>query len=231
MISYLLTNDDGIDADGLKALEQVFHENNLVVAPIRGMSLCSHQVTTDRPLKMESRGPKRYAVDGTPADCVRLAFKTVLKSSEEACWVLSGINSGGNMGVDIYHSGTVAAVREATFHGYSGVAFSQYLKRGHEPDWGWSARQAGRVWERILQRSSGCERESLFWNVNLPPLDRGDSSDPEIVFCGVSRQPLPVDYQETAGGWKYSGVYSERAREKGSDIDHVFSGRIAVTLL
>lgn len=226
MISYLLTNDDGMGAEGLESLERVFLENRIIVAPMKGMSLCSHQVTTDIPLVIEKREEGRYAVSGTPADCVRLAIQTLSKPLDKGCWVMSGINRGGNLGVDIYHSGTVAAVREATFHGYNGIAFSQYVRRDSKIDWDWSTRQAARVWELISTQNL---LAGHFWNVNLPHLQEGDNSDPAIIFCGVSKRPLPLAFEQTVDGWKYSGVYSQRLSEKGSDVDHVFSGRIAVS--
>src|SRR5262245_16337136 len=101
---FLLSNDDGVDAPGLQAL---FHAaarigEPVVVAPTEALSGCSHRVTTSGPLRLVRRGPDRYAVDGTPADCVRVALHQVVR---DRVWILSGINAGGNLGVDVYHSG------------------------------------------------------------------------------------------------------------------------------
>ena len=127
----LLTNDDGIDAPGLTALETAcrgWARRVLVVAPKDPHSGCGHRETTDRPLVLEQVGLDRFHVDGTPADCVRLALTTLLRPAgggdaggdpldrPQVDWVLSGINAGGNLGVDIHHSGTVAAAREAALH-------------------------------------------------------------------------------------------------------------------
>src|SRR5262245_53768028 len=126
----LLTNDDGIDAPGLRALLAAAQPlgEPVVVAPARAHSGCSHRVTTDGPFRVAAR-PDGFAVEGTPADCVRVALHDV---APDIAWVLSGINAGGNLGADVYHSGTVAAVREAVLHGLPGVALSQYRKRGME---------------------------------------------------------------------------------------------------
>src|SRR6516225_2098900 len=130
----LLTNDDGIDAPGLQALcdaAAAFGER-VVAAPVDVLSGCSHRVTTDDPIRISPREPGRYAVAGTPADCVRVALHDL---APDAAWVLSGINQGANLGADVWHSGTVAAVREAVLHGIPGIALSQYHKRGQTHDW------------------------------------------------------------------------------------------------
>src|SRR5437764_14701467 len=130
MMKLLLTNDDGIDAPGLAALLAAARPlgEPVLVAPLAAHSGCSHRVTTDGPIRVEHR-PAGFAVEGTPADCVRVALHDIVR---DAAWVLSGINAGGNLGADVYISGTVAAVREAVLHGYPGVAVSQYRKRGRE---------------------------------------------------------------------------------------------------
>src|SRR5262245_34502298 len=113
---FLLTNDDGYDAPGLAALAEAadLFAPSATVAPLSNWSVCAHRVTTDKPLRIEHRGEQSWAIDGTPADCVRLAM---VKLAPAFDWCLSGLNHGGNLGADVYHSGTVAAVREAVLHG------------------------------------------------------------------------------------------------------------------
>src|SRR5690348_6939518 len=125
----LLTNDDGIDAPGLNALYQaaVLLGEAILVGPLEAHSGCSHRVTTGKPIRVERQGSNRFAVAGTPADCVRLALYDLVR---EVDWVLAGVNEGGNLGADVHHSGTVAAVREAVLHGRPGIALSQYHKSG-----------------------------------------------------------------------------------------------------
>src|SRR5262249_7116594 len=108
----LLTNDDGIEAPGLRALADAAAAlgASVAVAPRHAHSGCGHRVTTDAPIRLIPHGPDWYALDGTPADCVRVGLHSVVP---EADWVLAGLNEGGNLGVDVHHSGTVAAVREA----------------------------------------------------------------------------------------------------------------------
>jgi 5'-nucleotidase len=220
----LLTNDDGIDAPGLEALRAAAAElgRPVVVAPRDALSGCSHQVTTDGPIRVEERGSGRFAVAGTPADCVRVALHRLVP---DAAWVLSGINAGGNLGADVWHSGTVAAVREAVLHGWAGVALSQYRKRGLTVDWRRAAAWATRVVRDLLTRP---RRPGAFWNVNLPHVEAG-APDPAIVFCRLDPTPLPVSYREDVGGLVYDGDYHQRRREPGADVDVCFGGRIAVT--
>ena len=130
----LLTNDDGIDAEGLNCLRQAVEGDVWVVAPGEEASECGHRITTRQPLRLEQRGARDWAVFGSPADCVRIAIKHLFPDIEFD-WVMSGVNQGGNLGVDIYYSGTVAAVREATFSGLRSIAFSHYIKRGMAIDW------------------------------------------------------------------------------------------------
>src|SRR5438094_9993167 len=147
----LLTNDDGIDAPGLEALLNSARSlgDPVVVAPAEPQSGVSHAVTWHEGVRIEPRGDKRFAIHGTPADCTRLGLMTLVP---DAKWVLSGINHGGNLGADVYYSGTVAAVREAVLHGWPGIALSHYRKKGFDYDWPRASRWAGRVLADLLAR-------------------------------------------------------------------------------
>src|SRR5262245_33170408 len=130
----LLTNDDGIDAPGLEALGRAAAALGQIVtvAPCHGHSGCSHRVTTDQPLRVRAHRPDRWAVEGTPADCVRVGLHAL---APDAAWVLAGLNDGGNLGADVHLSGTVAAVREGVLLGRPGVAVSHYRRGGRLIDW------------------------------------------------------------------------------------------------
>src|SRR5438128_9495066 len=144
----LLTNDDGILAPGLQALFKTALQlgDPVVVAPVEALSGCSHRVTTDGPLLVERREPGRYALDGTPADCVRVGLHRL---APDSTWVLSGINAGGNLGADVWHSGTVAAAREAVLHGWPSIALSQYRKKALAFDWDRSVSWVARLVREI----------------------------------------------------------------------------------
>jgi 5'-nucleotidase len=223
-MTIILTNDDGIDAPGIRALQLAVQGKGIIVAPKEQFSGCGHQITTQKPIHLEKRSPQEYAVGGTPADCTRLALTHLVPLGE---WVLSGINAGGNLGVDVYISGTVAAVREAAIHGVKGIALSHWIKRPLVIDWERAALLTAQVLPILFEK--GLPTAS-FWNVNLPHL-APDSPDPEIVFCEPSRDPLPVDYQVEGELYHYQGQYIQRDRTPGTDVDVCFSGNIAVTLI
>lgn len=225
----LLSNDDGIDAAGLAALRAVAEahfDEVWIVAPVSQMSQIGHRVTTDTPIRYERRGVRAFAVDGTPADCVRVALAHLLPVRPD--WVLSGINHGGNLGRhDFVISGTVAAAREAAFQGIPGVTLSHYLRRGLAVDWDRAAGRVAAMLPGLLAEPPGAGH---FWNVNLPHPAPGEP-EPQVVRCEQERHSLHVLYREDEPGvLHYAGDYHERARVSGSDVDVCFGGHIAVTL-
>ena len=218
----ILTNDDGIDAPGIRALSQAVNGKGIIVAPKEHQSGCGHKVTTYRPIHLDRRSENEYAVDGTPADCTRLALTQISKNVK---LVLSGINAGGNLGVDAYISGTIAAVREAAIYGIPGIAISHWIKKPLVIDWEVATRLTARVLEDLSERPIA---PKSFWNVNLPHLEPG-APEPEIVFCKASTCPLPVNYRVEGNKYYYQGEYAKRDRAPGTDVDVCFSGNIAVT--
>jgi len=223
-MKFLLSNDDGIEAHGLTALREACGSfgQSIVVAPAGPQSGKSHSISWE-PLRLEEFAPDRFAVHGTPADCARLGL---LRVAGDADWVLSGINHGGNLGADVYYSGTVAAVREGALHGWPGIAFSQYLRAEIPPDWNRAARWTTRVLAELLPRPV---EPGLFYNVNFPALVP-DAPAPEIVFCPLDPNPLPLSYRHEEGGHHvYDGVYADRLRNPRTDVDICFNGQITIT--
>ena len=221
----LITNDDGIDAPGLEALvtaASTFGEP-VIVAPVSPQSGVSHAVTWHKGVRIEPRGDNLFAIHGTPADCTRLGL---LHAVPGAKWVLSGINHGGNLGADVYYSGTVAAVREAVLHGWPGIAVSHYRKTGLELDWERAVEWLRPVLTDLIARPV---EPGFFYNVNLPHLPPG-AANPEVVWCELDPKPLPLNYvHEEETGLYYAGDYNLRGRTPGADVDVCFGGRIAVT--
>jgi 5'-nucleotidase len=221
---FLLTNDDGIDAAGLEALARAAATlgETTLVAPHVHLSGCSHRVTTDQPLRAIPRAPDRWAIEGTPADCVRVGLAHLLPNAD---WVLSGLNHGGNLGADVHVSGTVAAAREAVLHGKPAVALSQYKKRDLDLDWERAIRWVIPVLGDIFAQAWV---PGTFWNINLPHL-RPEEPEPRAVFCPLEPGPLPLSFRREADLFHYNGVYHQRARRQGSDVDVCFGGNIALT--
>ena len=222
----LLTNDDGIEAPGLRALSRATEGlgHRRVIAPSGPWSGRGHAVTTDAPFCVEAREEDWLAVDGTPADCVRVGLHHL---ATEAGWVVAGINAGGNLGADVHHSGTVAAAREAVLHGRPAVAISHYIARGRAIDWDSAARRAGRVLELLLARPW---EPGSFWNVNLPH-PGPEAGEPEIVECPLDPSPLPLNFRVDGDSVRYAGDYQARARRPGHDIEVCFGGQISLTLV
>ncbi|MEO1400987.1 MAG: 5'/3'-nucleotidase SurE [Cyanobacteria bacterium J06635_1] len=216
----VLTNDDGIDAPGIRALQRALHgQPSAIVAPDQPLSGCSHQINRGGPIGIDARGEQEYAIGGTPADCTRVALSHLYP---QAHWVLSGINAGGNLGSDIYVSGTVAAVREAALLRVNGIAISHYIHQRQPVDWDRAARLAARVLTKLMQEP---HQPGRFWNVNLPY----GEPEPDIVFCQPCTQPLPTAYEIRDGQFHYTGDYGSRSRDPQADVELCFAGKITVT--
>ena len=163
----LICNDDGIDSPGIKVLERIaggLSDDVWVVAPALEQSGASHSLTTRRPLRLIERGTRRFAVDGTPTDCVLLAIKRVLRDRPPDL-VLSGVNSGSNVGEDLTYSGTVAAAMEATLLDIPAMALSQEYRDGSPVPWETAETLGPEVIRRLLRLSWP---DSTLYNINFP---------------------------------------------------------------
>src|SRR3954468_20717128 len=163
----LVSNDDGIDAPGIKILEHIAREltdDVWVVAPDQEQSGASHSLTMRRPLRLDQVSERRYAVDGTPSDCVLLAVKRVLRDRPPDL-MLSGINGGSNAGEDMTYSGTVAAAMEATLLGIPAVALSQDYPDGSPIPWETGRAFGAEVVRRLLKQEWPA---NMLINVNFP---------------------------------------------------------------
>ncbi len=227
-MNLILTNDDGMEAPVLAALEAACGGWSVpvIVAPDQCHSSMSHRVTTAKPIPVTEAGPNRFQVDGSPADCARIALTQLAPATNR---LISGINRGANLGVDIYLSGTAAAAREAAILGTPSIAISQYIARGCQPDWTLATARARTVIRLLLD--SLLDRQLApgeFWNVNLPHLPES-TLEPEIVFCPLDPSALPVSFRRTETGFHYTGYYHSRTRLPGHDVDLCFNGAITIT--
>jgi 5'-nucleotidase len=222
----LVTNDDGVHAPGLNALTAVLSDLGQVnvVAPDREVSASSQSLTLTHPLRAEKVANRVYAVDGTPADCVNLAIVKLL--SRRPSLVVSGINRGGNLGDDIYYSGTVGGAREGTFFGIHSIAVS--LAARDEHDYRNAAAFIGRLAGLVLER--GLPERTLL-NVNVPP------EKPKGVAITVQGQRAHegtilegLDPRHRTYYWIEEGR-DEWVSDEMSDIFAVRSGLISVTPL
>jgi 5'-nucleotidase len=224
-VRILLTNDDGWDAPGLAALKSLAAEFGevRVLAPRDPHSYAGHRVTTDAALHIAESAIGEFTLSGTPADCVRVALTTLFP---EVDCVIAGINRGGNLGADLYSSGTVAAAREAALLGRSGIAISQYIRRGIELDWNRSRMHAREILRSLLTEARD---PKTYWNVNLPHLE-GEAL-PNVIYCDPDDEPLDVRYRREGDQVHYAGSYPGRPRSPGRDVEHCFTGSITVSKL
>lgn len=223
MMKIVITNDDGIDAPGLASLLTVAERFGevYVVAPAEEHSAGGHRVTVKGAIRVEQLSRTRFRVHGTPADCARLALTELVPA---AGWLLSGINEGGNLGADVYMSGTVAAAREAALLGCGAVAMSQFVRRTLPLDWRVSEGRAALVLARLLASAA---QPGVYWNVNLPHVE-GDAA---LVDCPLDPSAMHVQYRREGDGYVYGGSYHERPRRAGTDVETCFGGAITLTPL
>jgi 5'/3'-nucleotidase len=237
----LLTNDDGIEAEGLQALRRALlgvpQVELAVVAPDGNRSAFARMITTRRPLWVQEMpfddGTVGYATDGTPVDCVRLAQLGLIEGFEPDV-VVSGINHGSNLGDDITYSGTVAAALEALVLGIAGIAVSQQSD-AREMDFRLGSRFA---FERAAEFTARVVAEldevplpaGTLLNINAPA---GDPEGVEVTRLGkrIYRDELKLEAEDEDGGRRYwiYGADPGFHDEAGTDLAAVHSRRIAVT--
>lgn len=229
----LVTNDDGFDAPGIKALCVALRDffgpsiPLCVAAPDRGRSECGHSVTTGRPLRVVEQRPRQYAIDGTPADCVRVALSTF---AADVDLVVSGINAGANLGVDLLVSGTFAAAREAALLGKSAIAISHYRHPDVPKTWDHVGRWLTPVWQAWQSEGelSSPHSKAKLWNVNLPALSP-ETDQPPLAYCSVDPTPMLRTGALTGEHFESQTDFHGRPRQPGLDVDLCFSGTLTIS--
>ena len=187
----LLTNDDGFDALGIKALIEALSPiaKLTIVAPAKNKSACGHSLTLDRPLRMVCVDDDYYKVDdGTPTDCVFISLNNLFKDGYKPDLVISGINIGANMGEDITYSGTAAAAMEATLQGIPAIAISQVCKNKCEDinnEWEFALAKKAIVTlvKKIFKNEFPLDKRK-FLNVNIPQIDVDECNGFKITKAG-----------------------------------------------
>ena len=230
----LLTNDDGIDAEGIYALYRSFsHDGRFhikVVAPNKETSAVGHAITVFRPISVRENYQEGeffgYAVDGTPADCVKLAIGAILERPPDL--LVSGINRGGNMGENIIYSGTVSAATEGTVCGISSIAIS--VDDLINPFYGYASEFAVNIAALVL-KNGGLPSGTLL-NVNVPSIDKSRIRGTRItVQADIGFRDKFEKRQDPRGRDYYwmDGEFIERNIGEGSDYNAVKNGYVSVT--
>ena len=187
----LLTNDDGFDAVGLKALIEVLNPiaKITVVAPARNKSACGHSLTLENPLRMVRVDDDYYKIDdATPTDCIFISISNLFKDGFKPDLVISGINIGANMGEDITYSGTAAGAMEAVIHGIPAIAISQVCRdKCNDIKNGWDFELAKKtILELVLKifHDKFPLEERKFLNVNIPPIKADECQGIKVTKAG-----------------------------------------------
>ncbi|MDR0942683.1 MAG: 5'/3'-nucleotidase SurE [Holosporales bacterium] len=180
----LISNDDGIEAKGIKVLEGIarqFSNEVTVVAPDSNMSGAGHSLTLKSPLRLKEIDEAHFAVDGTPTDSVVMALRHIM--NEKPDFILSGINGDSNLADDITYSGTVAAAMEACLLGIPAVAFSQETNEDGTINWDIAKTYAPIILKLIMNKFKFVENVLL--NINFPPGDVKDVKGIKITSQGT----------------------------------------------
>jgi 5'-nucleotidase len=227
----LVSNDDGINAPGIRHLARIARSLSpdvWVVAPEQEQSGASHSLTLIRPLRVRQLGRRRFAVDGTPTDCVLLAIKTILRDRRPDL-VFSGINAGGNLGEDITYSGTVAAAMEATLLGVPAIAFSQHYADRSAVRWATAAAHAPALVRRLT--ALPWPRNTLI-NVNFPDVPPDEVAGIAATRQGRRKIGEGISERVDPRGRPYFwiGPVREEALDlPGSDLHAVAAGKVSVS--
>jgi 5'/3'-nucleotidase len=233
----LITNDDGIHAEGLDVCEQIaraLSDDVWVIAPEYDQSGVSHSLSLNDPLRLRQVAERRFAVRGTPTDCIIMGARHVLKDKAPDL-VLSGVNRGRNAGEDVIYSGTIAGAMEGAVLGIPSLALSQsYKSRSERPVyWETSMRFAPDIIRRVL--AEGMPRDVLV-NVNFPDCPPEEVKGIAVTAQGRRRQErLHIDERRDGRGNPYYWIaYVRQGLVKaanGSDVAALDERCVAVTPL
>jgi len=227
----LVTNDDGVHAEGIRTLYETLRKmaDTYVVAPDRERSAAGHSLTIHRPLKIQNISDRIYSVSGTPTDCVAVAVEKLLP--EKPALVVSGINIGPNLGDDLTYSGTVSAALEGTIMTIPSIAVSLAVENGAEPLFETAAKIAAEVAEYVLENSLPYD---TLLNVNVPNLKPVELKG--IRFTRQGKRLYEGSIQETFSPWgeKYywiGGGIPRWEHAEDTDITAVTEGYVSITPL
>lgn len=231
----LLSNDDGIHAPGLKALEKIaraLSDDVWVVAPETEQSGASHSLTLTSPLRIREVSARRFAIQGTPTDCVMLALRHILPG-HSADLVLSGVNRGANISEDVTYSGTVAAAMEGTLLGVPSIALSLAQRpESKTAHWSTAEHHAPGLIARLLE--IGWPKDVLI-NVNFPDLPQGSVRGVDVTLQGRRKaEDLLIDERIDQRGVPYYWLGLKGSRvdaDDDTDLKALREGRISVTPL
>lgn len=233
----LITNDDGINTVGIKTLETIarkFSDDVWIVAPEHDQSAVSHSLTLRMPFRISEISQKKYAVSGTPTDCVLTAVQ-LLMADNLPDLVLSGVNYGANIAEDVTYSGTVAAALEATILGIPAVAFSLTIDPKQPAKWATAEHWGPNVLDKMLNSIP----DQVLININFPNVIHKSVEGIKITRQGKRKYSDHVCKREDPRGIPYYWIGPGQQRydnmlgcaEPGTDIEAIGQKYISVTPL
>lgn len=227
----LMTNDDGYQSEGLQSLRRSLRRlaRVVTVAPDRQQSGTSHSLTLHRPLRICREESDLYSVDGTPTDCIMLAVHEILKRKPDL--IVSGINSGPNLGDDVHYSGTVSGAVEGALMGVRSVAFSLVVWSDGSPKWPAAADWAQKICRRLLE---GRWPSGSVFNVNIPNLGSKEIRGISFTRLGKRKYGDVIFKKKDPRGRQYFWIGGdEKSFESipGSDCNAVLKKKISITPL
>lgn len=236
----MITNDDGIDAPGLKTLHKIAcdlagEENVWTVAPAFEQSGVGHCISYTKPMQLSKLSERRFAVEGSPADCVLAGIFEVMKDGPPDL-ILSGVNRGNNAAENTLYSGTVGATIEAAMHQIKSVALSQYYGPGNidlADTFEAAATHGAEVVQKLLDNAPWHDGPyELFYNVNFPPIAAADVKGTKAVVQGwrddTEFRVKPTVMNNRTYLWIEGGAQNIPTAP-GSDVHANLNGYIAVT--
>jgi len=233
-VRILLSNDDGIHAQGLKSLEKIardLSDDVWVVAPQEEQSGAGRSLTLHSPIRIREYGEKRFSVAGTPTDCVTMAV-TRLMQDKKPDLILSGVNNGQNIAEDVTFSGTIAAALQGMALGIPSIALSLSRFSRDGARWSTPETHGADIVQRILDQGWP---EDVVVNVNFPDRDPDDVAGVEVTRQG-HRDAFQLYHEERAdlrGGKYYWFGFSGKLSDppNGTDLRAIYDGCISITPL
>lgn len=232
----LISNDDGVHAVGIKALYKELKKiaNVKVVAPLEEKSTTGHSLTLHKPLRLHSIEKDFYGVSGSPADCVYLGMRQVLKSKPDL--VISGINRGANLGQDIYYSGTVSAAREACILGIPSIAISLDVQfQNRKPEHKLHFESAAKIAVQLIKDYQKMKiPQYTLLNVNVPDLPFKKIKGIRAARQGFRYYSGEVIKRLDHRGRNYfwvGGQYEGYEQDSDTDCAYVDRGYVSITPL
>ncbi len=231
----LLTNDDGVHAEGLQVLERIarrFTEEVWVVAPETDQSGFAHSLSLSEPLRMRKVRERHYAVRGTPTDCVIMGVRKLMPEPPDL--ILSGVNAGSNVADDVTYSGTIAGAMEGTLLGIRSIALSQgysVTEDGRSVQWETAERHAPEILQKLIGLSLP---ENVFLNLNFPNCHPDAVRGVSVASQGRLSHGLWLDERKDGRGFPYFWLRFGREPvdvRDGTDLAALRAGMISVTPL